>query len=441
MKIHTRTIAALILGSCFFFAARAQQKAMVQHVVLITVDGFHPEFYLDTAWHAVNIRSLMKEGTYTLGQNSVFPSMTYPSHTTVVTGVQPSVHGVYYNAMFEPQGSTGKIYWNDSSIKVPTLWKAVQDKGMKAAALFWPVSADAPVSYNIPDIGSMGEAVRAQYSRPAGFLATVRKEVFDGAEKIEYGRDVNIAKIAAYVIKKDQPNLMTIHFFSVDHAQHLQGREGDLVKEAIAGADSGVGIIIDALKQQGIWKNTVIIVTGDHGFVTVKTTVNPNVWLSDGGLLNDVKTGDWKAQFFTVGGSAWLYLKDKNDTRTLDQVKDILGKLPDDQKKLFRIIDRKRLDAIGANPEVALVLSGENNTSFGNAFKGEAIKPGKGGSHGYFPDFHEIQTGFVAAGPGISKGGVIPVMNERDIAPAIAKLLGLNFPSAAGKIPKELLSK
>jgi predicted AlkP superfamily pyrophosphatase or phosphodiesterase len=336
---------------------------------------------------------------------------------------------------------TGKIYWNDSSIKAPTLWKAVQDKGMKAAALFWPVSAGAPVSYNIPDIGSMGEAVRAQYSRPAGFLATVRKEVFDGAEKIEYGRDVNVAKIAAYVIKKDQPNLMTIHFFSVDHAQHLQGREGDLVKEAIAGADSGVGIIIDALKQQGIWKNTVIIVTGDHGFVTVKTTVNPNVWLSDAGLLNDVKTGDWKAQFFTVGGSAWLYLKDKNDTRTLDQVKDILGKLPDDQKKSFRIIDRKRLDAIGANPEVALALSGENNTSFGNAFKGEAIKPGKGGSHGYFPDFHEIQTGFVAAGPGISKGGVIPVMDERDIAPAIAKLLGLNFPSAAGKIPKELLSK
>ena len=118
----------------------------------------------------------MKEGTYTLGQNSVFPSMTYPSHTTIVTGVQPAVHGIYYNAVFEPQGATGKIYWNDSSIKVPTLWKAVQDKGMKATALFWPVSAEAPVSYNIPDIGSMGEAIREQYSRPAGFLATVKKK-------------------------------------------------------------------------------------------------------------------------------------------------------------------------------------------------------------------------------------------------------------------------
>ncbi|MEO6315385.1 MAG: ectonucleotide pyrophosphatase/phosphodiesterase [Chitinophagaceae bacterium] len=429
----------VIVFGCLLLAANlfAQQ---VKHVVLITVDGFRPDFYLDTAWHAVNIRALMKDGTHALGQNSVFPSMTYPSHTTIVTGVQPAVHGVYFNSMFEPAGSTGKIYWNDSSIKVPTLWKAVQDKGMKATALFWPVSADAPVSYNIPDIGSMGEAVREQYSKPAGFLNTVKAEVFDGAAKIEYGRDVNVAKIAAYVIKKDQPNLMTIHFFSVDHAEHMDGREGPDVKEAIAGADSAVGVVVDALKAAGIWNNTVIIVTGDHGFVTVKTSVSPNVWLNNAGLMNDNKE-DWKAQFFSVGGSAWLYLKDKNDQKTLDQVKGILEKLPEDQKKLFRVIDRKQLDAIGANPGVALALSGENNASLTNAFKGEAVKPGKGGSHGYFPDFFEIKTGFVAYGPGIKKGGVIKEMNERDIAPAVAQLLGISFPSAAGKIPAGLLVK
>jgi len=430
----------LVLAASILLSAANGFAQEVKHVVIITVDGFRPDFYLDTAWHAFNIRALMKNGTHALGQNSVFPSMTYPAHTTIVTGVQPSVHGVYYNSMFEPTGSTGKIYWNDTSIKVPTLWKAVQDKGMKATALFWPVSADAPVSYNIPDIGSMGEAVREKYSRPEGFINTVKTEVFNGASKIEYGRDVNVAKIAAYVIKKDQPNLMTIHFFSVDHAEHMDGREGDDVKAAIVGADSAVGMVVDALKAAGIWKNTVIIVTGDHGFVTVKTSVSPNVWLANAGLLNDTKE-DWKAQFFSVGGSSWLYLKDKNDTKTLDQVKDILAKLPEDQKRLFRIIDRKQLDGIGANPEVALALSGENNASLNGAFKGEAVKPGKGGSHGYFPDFFEIRTGFVAYGPGIKKGGVIPVMNERDIAPSVAKLLGINFPSAAGKIPEGLLVK
>ncbi|MFT3934221.1 MAG: ectonucleotide pyrophosphatase/phosphodiesterase [Chitinophagaceae bacterium] len=434
MKKNTLLVFALLLN-IFAFAQK------VQHVIIMTVDGFRPDFYLDTAWHADNIRSLMSNGAHTLGQNSVFPSMTYPSHTTIVTGVQPSVHGVYFNAMFEPNGPTGKMYWNDSSIKVPTLWKAAQDKGMKTASLFWPVSADAPVFYNIPDIGSMGEAVREKYSRPEGFIATVKKEVFDGADKIEYGRDVNVGKIAAYVIQKDQPNFMTIHFFSVDHAEHTVGREGEMVKEAVAGADSAVGIVVAAVKAAGIWDNTVIIVTGDHGFVTVKNNINPNVWLANAGLMNDVKHDDWKAQFFTVGGSAWLYLKDKNDANTLAKVKEILAALPEEEKKLFRIIDRKKLDAIGANPEVAFALSGENNTSFGNAFTEKAIKPGKGGTHGYFPDFHEIQTGFVAAGPGIKKGAVIPVMNERDIAPTVAKLLNISFPSAVGKVPAGLLEK
>jgi hypothetical protein len=433
-----KKIPVLLLMLIQFSRAWSQE---VKHVVLITVDGFRPDFYLDSSWHAVNIRELMKGGAHTMGMNSVFPSMTYPSHTTIVTGVQPASHGVYYNAMFEPTGSTGKIYWNASSIKVPTIWEAAQKKGLKVTALFWPVSADAPVSYNIPDIGSMGEAVREQYSKPAGFISTLKTELFHDTGKIDYGRDVNVARIAAYVIKKDKPNLMTIHLFSVDHAEHLDGRDGPMVKEAIAGADSAVGIIVNTLKEEGLWNNTVIIVTGDHGFVNVKTNVSPNLWLMKAGLLTDAKKDDWKAQFFTVGGSAWLYLKDRNDTKTLSQVNAMFAGLPEDEKKLFRIIDRKQLDAAGANPEVALALTGENGASFGGAVTGEITRPGKGGAHGYFPDFHDIKTGFVAFGPGIKKGGVITEMNERDIAPSVAKILGISFPGVQGKVPAGLFAK
>lgn len=412
----------------------------VKHVVLVTIDGFRPDFYLDTAWHASNIRELMADGAYAKGVNSVLPSMTYPSHTTIMTGVQPVTHGIYYNGMYEPNGSTGKNYWNDSSIKTPTLWKAAQQTGLKAAALFWPVSADAPVGYNIPDIGGMGEVVREQYSRPEGFVDVLKKEVFNGINKIDYGKDENVARIAAYVIKKDQPNLMAVHLFSVDHFEHMQGRQGDSVRAAVADADSSIGIIREALKEAGIWDKTVLIVTGDHGFVDVKTSVSPNNWLIDAGLLRDVKTGDWKAQFYCVGGSAYLYLKDKSDKGTLDQVKKMLAALPAEQKKLFRILSDQQLKTYGANPEAALVLSGENGASFNNAMKGgDAIKPGKGGAHGYFPDFREIQTGFVAYGPRIKKGGVITEMNLRDIAPVVARLLGIRFPSAVGKVPAGLL--
>ncbi|MGN6616572.1 MAG: alkaline phosphatase family protein, partial [Ilyomonas sp.] len=405
--------------------------SQVKHVVVISVDGLRPDFYLDTSWHANTIRDLMKKGTYAKGVNSVFPSMTYPSHTTMITGVQPAEHGIYYNPMFEPNGSTGKIYWNDSSIKVNTLWDAAKDKNLKVAALFWPVSANAPVNFNIPDIGSLGEKVREQYSKPAGFVDDVRKNVFNGAEKIEYGKNTNIAQIAAYIIENNKPDLMAVHFFSVDHAEHVQGREGEMVKEAVADADSGVNIIISALKNAGIWDNTVLIVTGDHGFVNVKQTLSPNVWLKNAGFVNDREKGDWKAQFFTVGGSAFLYIKN-NDVQTLQQVKSLLDKLPADKKKLFRIIDRNMLDKAGANPEVALALSGLNNTSFSNAFTGDDLKPAQGGTHGYFPDFKEIQTGFVAYGPTIKQGGVINEMNERDITSVVIKLLGLSLPSAKG---------
>jgi len=416
----------------------AQEKRLASHVVVITVDGFRPDFYLDSSWHAVRIRELMAAGTHANGVNSVFPSMTYPSHTTIVTGVQPVRHGIYYNNMYEPNGPTGKMYWNASSIKVPTLWGAVQAKGMTAAALFWPVSADAPVQYDIPDIGSMGEKVREEYSKPAGFVDTVRQRVFDGESKIEYGRDVNVARIAAYVINEAKPNLMTIHLFSVDHHEHLQGRDGDLVRKAVMGADSAVGIIVDALKQAGIWSETAVIVTGDHGFGNVAVSVNPNVWLVKAGLITDVKKDEWKAQFFSVGGSSYLYLKDRNDEATLKKVREVLDGQPDSVKRLIRVISRKDLDRIGGNPEVEFALSGQNGASFGNAMSGEAVRPGHGGTHGYFPDFFEIRTGFVVCGPGVRAGGVIGEMNERDIAPTVARLLGLEFPSAEGKAPKEV---
>jgi predicted AlkP superfamily pyrophosphatase or phosphodiesterase len=425
---------AVMIGTGLVRAQSGQPLA--KHVIVITVDGFRPDFYLDSSWHAVNIRQLMAGGTYTKGVNSVFPSMTYPSHTTIVTGVQPAVHGIYYNT-----GPGERVYWNDSSIKSPTLWGAAQQKGMVVAALLWPVSADAPVNYDIPDIGSLGEKVREQYSKPAGFVDELKKNVFGGAASIGYGRDVNIGRIAAYVIGQARPNLMTIHLFSVDHNEHMQGRDGDQVRMAVRGADSAVGIIMDAVKQAGIWDSTVMIVTGDHGFLTVTTQVNPNVWLAAAGLLTDVKKDDWKAQFFSVGGSSYLYLKDRSDKETLEKVRKVLRELPDSVKKYFRIIDRKEMDAIGGNPEVEFALSGLNGAAFGGAVSGEAVRPGHGGQHGYFPDFFEIRTGFVACGPGIRKGGVIPEMNERDIAPSVAKLLGLSFPSAVGKVPKELLAK
>ncbi len=436
----TTTLVKRILFSLLFFIAFANASAQkAEHVVLITIDGFRPDFYLEQGWNTPNLRAMMRAGFHAKGVNSVFPSMTYPSHTTIVTGVRPAKHGIYFNSMFEPNGPTGKIYWMDSSIKVPTLWTAAKDKGLKTAAMFWPVSADAPVDYNIADVGSMGVKNMAAYAKPAGFYDLVRKELFNDSPRIDLGKDYNVANIAAKVIKEGKPNFMTIHFFGVDSKSHQQGRNGEAVKEAVAVADSSVGIVMQALKDAGIFEKTVFIVTGDHGFTDVTSTVSPNVWLKEAGIIKDVKTDDWKAQFFSVGGSSYLYLKDKNDQQTAKQVLDLLNKLPSEHKKLFRIIDRKKMDGAGANPDVAFAITAENGGSFGNSMTGEAVKARTlGGAHGNFPDFKEIRTGFVAIGPGVKAGTSVQLMELRDISPFVVKVLGLKIDGMEGKVPAGL---
>jgi predicted AlkP superfamily pyrophosphatase or phosphodiesterase len=428
-----------ILFFALFITTGQLVAQTAKHVIFLTIDGFRPDFYLDSGWQTPNLHMLMKDGAYAKGVNSVFPSMTYPSHTTIVTGVQPAKHGIFYNNIFTPDGARQQPYWQDSSIHVPTIWKAAKDKGMTVASLYWPVSANAPVDYNIPDIGGLGDEIREQYSLPKGFYAEVKKEVFGGVDKIDHGKNQNIAKIAAYIIKKSKPQLMTIHVFSVDGAAHAVGRNGTQVQEAVADADAAVGIIMEALKAAGIWENTVLLIGGDHGFYDVKKSISPNVWLKEAGLINDLNTGDWKAQFNTVGGSAYLYLKDPSDNATVNKVKSILQSQPDSVKQYYRIISKEQLNKGGYNPNVSFALTAEHDASFGNASTGSAIKPGKGGAHGHYPDTKNIRTGLVAHGPGIRKGAVIQEMELRDMTPIMMKLLGIPFPKVDGKIPAGLL--
>ena len=103
------------------------------------------------------------------------------------------------------------------------------------------------------------------------------------------------------------------------------------------------------------------------------------------------------------------------------------------------MITRAQLDKVGANPEVAFALTAENDASFTTAASGEPTRSGKGGAHGHFPDTKNIRTGLIVYGPGIRKGAVIEEMHNGDMASIMAKLLGLNMPTAEGKIPKGLL--
>jgi Uncharacterized proteins of the AP superfamily len=411
----------VIVGLALHLQAFSQQG---NHVVLISIDGFRPDFYLDQSWPAPNLQKLKSEGAYAREVRSVFPSVTYPSHTTLVTGAYPARHGIYYNA---PIGAKKRQwYWEESYIKVPTLWDAVREAGLQSGAVMWPVTVGAPIDYNFPvrrahegETGTQLEMTRPFVS-PAGLLDEMGPFTMADLDA-NNTFDITIGKMGAHIIKKYQPHLMALHFITVDHLQHDYGRDHPKVKRAVALVDSMVGMVFNAIKEAGIQENTTVIITGDHGFYDSHQSFSPNVLLAQHGLLE-------KASFHSAGGSTFLYVKN-NDKGIVDQVRSLLTALPE---KVFRIIDRDELDQCGANPEVALALDMLPGYVANNDAQGELVKPQKpGGSHGYFPNTHNIATGFIAVGRRINKYE-IKDMGVKDIAPLIAHLLQLRFKAPDG---------
>lgn len=428
---------ALVVIAIMLMSNLALAQDQEKHVVVVTIDGFRPNFYLEDKWNTPNLKEMKKEGAHAYGVDGVFPSVTYPSHTTIVTGVYPARHGIFYNALFEKDEATkGQIYWRFDQITSPTLWEVTQNAGLKAASVNWPVSVGAPTIFNISDVGAKGQKVMEDSTRPPGISTVLKRELFGNASAIKVSIDKNVASIAAWVIKTEKPNFMTVHLLGMDHEQHVHGRNGPEVEQAIIRADSAVGMIRKAIAEAGIKENTLLIVTGDHGFYDVTTTVSPNVWLKQWGLIESENS--WKAKFHTAGGGAFLFLKDKNDVATLNTVMSKLKALPDADKKYFELVERKKLLSIGADPDVVLALTGMNGASFSAKTNALPVDKGKGGTHGYFPNTRNIQTGFVAEGRGLRKQTRIAEMDLRDISAIVVEYLGLKMPTSEGELPGNL---
>lgn len=254
--------------------------------------------------------------------------------------------------------------------------------------------------------------------------------------------DENIARMGSYMIQQYQPNLLTLHFPCTDHYEHQDGLDSPLVRASVAGADRAIKTIIEALDRSKLKDNYVIIITGDHGFEKITHRLQPNIWLKDAGLLDDAKTMDWKAMFHTQGGSAFLRVQGKNKVKTIEKVKTLLEKQPQEIRNRYRMISKEELQKLGADPEAELALTGLDHTTFGGGLKGEVLSKlnKEGGAHGFLNSDKSMQTGFVAFGKGIKQGVVIEQMALIDICPFISELLELDFKFLSKELKQQLLS-
>ncbi|WP_179349817.1 alkaline phosphatase family protein [Winogradskyella pacifica] len=442
MKKQLRYI-YFVISACLGLNLIAAQEA--KHLVIISIDGFRPDFYLEDQWPTPNIKDLAINGIASQGVNGIFPTVTYPSHTTLITGVGPDEHGIYYNTKVSEEGTLGDWYYDFKSVKAKTLWEAAKNAGLKTASVSWPITVNAPfIDYNIPEIWSFDNprdrrGATQIHAIPEGLFEDAIANATGNLDIDDYNlsslsMDQNLSRIAGYIIRTYTPNLLTIHLPNTDGAQHRNGRDGIEVKKAIAGADQAVSTIIDALKKANILEQTNIIITGDHGFYTVHSSMAPNLWLKELGLL------DKDTFFLSTGGSAFLHVKNKNDTKMIEKIVNKLESLPFSVKKAFRIISRDEMTSRGANPNAVLALSANDGFSFNNDREGELIKSAHGGKHGQYPDTKNIQTGFVASGPDFKKGILFSEIQMEDIAALAAYVLGTQLESSKGIVYKSMLN-
>ena len=432
----------------FIVLAAAAMQAQAAPVLMISVDGLRPRDILEAKQRGLNVpvlSALVEHGAYATGVRNVLPTVTYPNHTTLITGTSPARHGIPNNVVFDPyRKNADGWYWYYEDIKVPTLWSAVHAKQGIVASISWPVTVGAPdIDYNIPEFWRAGtpddrKLVRALSSK--GLMARLEKSAHVSLENlmaVSPESDALIGKMASAMMADIKPRFTTIHFSSVDHSEHEKGPGS---AEAIATIESLDGVIGDIIgKARKAQPDLVVAIVSDHGFLPVGTEVNLAAAFIDAGLItidpNTKKATTWDAMPWAAGGSAAIVLARTNDEALKAKVSDLLTKLQANADLgIDQVIDSQGIANYGASPLAQFWVGFKPGFAATASLTAPATGPAKQkGTHGYFPDSLELRATFIIDGPGLKAKGSLGDIDMRDIAPTLAKILDVKLPSAEGK--------
>ncbi|MGE0761236.1 MAG: alkaline phosphatase family protein, partial [Pirellulaceae bacterium] len=262
-------------------------------------------------------------------------------------------------------------------------------------------------------------------------------------------RDDLYTRVALYLLEQRQANLVLLHLITPDGVEHTYGPHTPEAYIAVAEADAHIRRIWDALQRPPLAGKSALFVTSDHGFAPIRRVIRPNVVLKELGLIQtDEANKVTQRQAWSVaqGGSAFLYLL--GDSRTDARRAELtaaMGRL----EGVERVLSPAEFAALGlpapdANPQAPdLILTTGPGYTFANEVTGESVGPGSEslkGTHGHLPEPAYMHATFVAAGAGIRRGAQLPLVRNTDVAPTVAQLLGLPFPTTDGRVLSEFLA-
>jgi predicted AlkP superfamily pyrophosphatase or phosphodiesterase len=421
-------------------------QAFAHPVLMVSIDGLRPGDVLEAKARGMTVPHLsefLTKGSYSTGVHNVLPTLTYPNHTTLITGVWPTVHGIYSNATFDPlRANMGGWYWYTSDIKVPTLWSAVKDQGGNVASISWPVSVGAPVDENIPEYWRAGTADDVKLQRvlaSPGLAARLEHETgipLQDATQDSPASDTIKSQYAAHIMADFKPELFTVHLNGVDNVQHKYGPGSDEAHRAIENADAALARMEDA--ERDAHPDAVIALVSDHGFAAVSHEVHITNAFVEAGLIKldgRQRIVSWDAQPWNTGASSAIILTRPGDAALKEKVKAVLDKLAADPNSgVARIIGQDEIECLGGNGGATFYVDYKLGYQSSSALGGPLVTDSSiRGTHGYFPEHAEMHSTFLIEGPGIPAGKNLGEIDMRDIAPTLARVMGVSLPSAQGR--------
>lgn len=373
-------------------------------VLLISIDGLRAD-YLQRGL-TPNLSRIASEGVRAEWMNPSYPSLTFPNHYAIVTGLRPDHHGIVHNNMSDAELGTFKLsdreavgdarWWGGEPI-----WIGAMKSGQRAATLFWPGS-EAP-------IGGMHPTYWKNYD-----------------EKVSY--DARVDQVLAWLSEPaaTRPRVVTLYFDHVDHAGHDHGPDSAEVRDALVEADRAIGRLLDGLASRGLGDRVNLIVVSDHGMATVA----PDHVIA----IEDMVSTE-EAKVVSVGQVIGIA---PNPGFEAQAERKLLGAHP--HYDCWRKGELPARWRYGTHPRVPPILC-QMHEGWDALPRSAAVKRKQGGprgSHGYDPALPSMHAIFIAHGPAFRRGVVLPAFDNVDVYPLLARLTGVT-PAPNDGNPKTLL--
>ncbi len=440
---------ALIALFIVLIPAARPSAAMAAPVLMISIDGMRADDITQADAHGLAIpvlRALAADGVHAAGVHGVLPTVTYPSHTTMITGVYPAKHGIVSNTTFDPLGQNMSGWmWYAEDIKVPTLWDMVKARGGTVASIGWPVSVGThAIDYNVPEYWRAripeDEKLLRALSTPGLPAEMARltgvpfaKVALDPGD-VHAGMDAARMAWVAAIVARYKPGFTTVHLVELDGVRHKFGPYAPEAKAVLESIDRGLAAMIE--KARAAEPDLVVAIVSDHGFLPIAKGLDLEVALAEAGLIDFDAKGKvtrWSAFPWTQGGSAAIILKDPADTAVEARVRQVLARLAADPANgIDKVLDRADIARLGGTADAAFWVSMKPGFSTaGGANKSLVGDVTNRGTHGYSPDRDEMRSVFLIDGPGIARKQ-IGLIDMRDIAPTIGAVLGAPLPHPDG---------